>query len=73
MTDESTEADYMYECQLAASGGEFEQDDPEFEVVKAHNNDRIFSGSRPACWDFKRRYGGYVRAWSGRDDDFGDV
>ena len=67
--DSGTEADYMYACQLAASGGDADEDDPEFEVVKARNNDRIFAGSRAACWSFKRQYGGYVRPFSGYDDD----
>lgn len=70
MDDNGTEADYMYDCQLAASGGESEQDAPEFEVVRSHNNDRMFSGSRAACWSFKRQYGGYVREFSGHDDDY---
>lgn len=68
MSDEGSEADYMYQCQLSAWGADIEEDDPEFEVVKK-NNDRIFSGSRAACWDFKHRNGGYVRPWSGEDED----
>jgi hypothetical protein len=67
MSDEGTEADYMYDCQLAASGGDAEQDDPDFEVVNG-KNDRLFAGSRAACWDFKRKRGGYVRAFTGFDD-----
>jgi hypothetical protein len=67
MSDESTEADYMYSCELAALGGKMEHDDPEFEVVN-HKNDILFCGSRAACWDFKRRRGGYVRPFSGFDD-----
>jgi hypothetical protein len=69
MDDQGTEADYMHDCQLAASGGEAHDNDPEFEVVKSSNNDRMFSGSRAACWDFKSKRGGYVRSFSGHDDD----
>lgn len=66
--DEGTEADYMHDCELAASGGEQDLPDPEFEVVSGRRNDRKFAGSRAACWDFKRRFGGYVRPWSGEDE-----
>jgi hypothetical protein len=69
MHDNGTEADYMYDCGLAASGGDADECDPEFEVVRANNNDRMFLGSRAACWDFKRKRGGYVRPFSGHDDD----
>ena len=67
MADHGTEADYMYHCQLSAWGADVEEGEPEFEVVK-NNNDRIFQGSRAACWEFKRRNGGYVRPWSGEDE-----
>ena len=68
MSHEGTEADYMYDCGLADSGGEAEMADPEFEVVNTKNG-RMFCGSRAACWDFKRRRGGYVRPFTGFDDD----
>jgi len=65
--DDGTEADYMYDCQLAASGGDEDLPDPEFEVHQG--NSVRFVGSRNECWAFKLKHGGYVRPFSGYDDD----
>ena len=66
--DEGTEADYMNDCQLAASGGQLDAPEPEFEVERGGSV--VFAGSRAACWDFKRVRGGYVRPYSGSDEDY---
>ena len=68
MDDHGTEADYMHDCQIAASGGDTATPDPEFEVVAAKNNRRLFAGSRAECWAFKRSRGGFVRPFSGHDE-----
>ena len=68
MTDEGSEADYMWDCQLGSLADEHMREDPEFEVVRGNHNERVFEGSRAACWDYKRKSGGCVRPWSGEDD-----
>jgi len=67
--EEGTEADYMHDCQLAASGGDPDRGEPTHEVVNGQN-DVLFLGSRAACWSYKRQRGGYVREWSGDDCDY---
>lgn len=66
--DEGTEADYMYDCGLADSGGDMDNDDPAFEVVGTRNH-RMYCGSRSECWAFKAKMGGFVRPFSGWDRD----
>jgi len=62
---DGSEADAMWDAEMSAYGAEGDPLTPEFEVVRGRKNDRVFSGSRKACWDFKSKNGGFVRAYSG--------
>ena len=60
-----SEADYMWQCQLSELGEKFNDPPPEFEVIRGKRMERLFAGSRAACWGFKRANGGFVRPYSG--------
>ena len=64
-----SEADAMWQSQLSEWGAEYGDDTPAYEVVSGKRQDRIFAGSRAACWAFKRANGGFVRAYSGDCDE----
>lgn len=64
-----SEADYMWQQQLSEWGAEFGDEPPEFEVIKGKRQNVVFKGSRPACWAYQKAQGGFVRAYSGEDND----
>lgn len=55
-----SEADYMDDCQHASRYDEDQAEPPTHEVV-GPQNEKLFSGSRTACWAYRRKRGGYVR------------
>ena len=57
-----TEADYMDDCQQVHRWDDENKKPATHEVVFGSRNEVRFSGSRAACWDFKKHNGGYVRA-----------
>jgi hypothetical protein len=64
-----SEADYMHFAQMSQLGAEFGGPDPEFEVIVGKRQERVFCGSRAECWNYRRARGGFVRPYSGDDDE----
>ena len=64
-----SEADYMNSVQMSQLGAEIGDQTPEFEVIIGKRQERVFSGSRAECWDYRRARGGFVRPYSGDDDE----
>lgn len=54
-----SEADYMYDCDMVYLWDEQHKPKETHEVKVA--NRVVFRGSRAACWDYKRRNGGFVQ------------
>lgn len=55
-----SEADYMDDCQHASRYDDENAEAPTHEVV-GPRNERLFVGSREACWAYRCVNGGYVR------------
>lgn len=64
-----SEADDMWQNEMAQLGGDFDAEDPTHEVITGKKQKVIFTGSRRACWAFRRLNGGFVREYTGEGED----